>query len=124
MKRTIAVLLFLAVGVVAQTRIGSPVWLTGNGVAQTFSANPEVVRWLTVYALATNSGTHCSTTDMSQCPVTGGDNTLVLGSKGIPLLPGASYTYQVLPPSQPGYSLAQIFWLAAAGDKVAAVWAK
>lgn len=112
----------LALSLAAQTRIASPAWVSGTGAAVAINAT-EQARWVTVLALPTNSATHCTTTDLSLCPVVG-DSSIVQGSHGIPLLPGASYTYQVLPTGQPGYSLAQIFVAASVGDKVAITWAK
>lgn len=121
MKRII-VLLVLALSISAQTRIASPAWVSGTGAAVAINAT-EVARWVTVIALPTNSGTNCSTSDLSKCPVVG-DSAIVIGSHGISLLPGSAFTFPVLPSGQPGYSLAQIFVAAATGDGVQIIWAK
>lgn len=105
-----------------QTRIVSPLWVTGDGSSHAVNAT-ELVRWLTVYALPTNSTATCSTSSIAGCPVIGG-TTVAVGTRGIPLLPGSSYTFQVLPAGFGGYSLAEIFYAAAAGDKLVFIWAK
>ena len=120
--KKLLILLGVALALAAQTRIASPAWVSGTGAAVAINAT-EIARWVTVYALPTNSATHCVTTDMSLCPVVG-DVNVVIGSRGIPLLPGSSYTYQVLPSGQPGYALNQIYVAASVGDKVAITWAK
>jgi hypothetical protein len=119
-----AALLCLSYAPFAQTRIVTPAWVAGDGNPHPVSATGEVVRFLTVHSLPTNSTTNCSTTSVSACPVTGGDSTTAIGSKGIPLLPGQSYTYPVQPPGQPGYSLTQIYYAAAVGDKLDFAWGK
>lgn len=122
--KKVAALLCISWALFGQTRVVTPAWVVGDGAAHPISATGEIVRWVTVFALPTNSTASCSTSSIAACPVTGGDATLLLGSKGIPLLPGASYTYQVLTPSQPGYSLNQVYYLAAAGDKLVFIWGK
>jgi hypothetical protein len=122
MTRTLPLFL-LALALCAQTRIVSPVWITGDGAAHAIDAT-ETARWVTVFALPTNSTASCSTSTVAACPVTGNGSTVAVGSRGLPLLPGASYTYPVLPSGQPGYSLAQIYYAAAVGDKLVIMWAK
>ena len=68
--KKILILLGVALTLAAQTRIASPAWVTGTGAAVAINAT-EIARWVTVYALPTNSATNCVTTDMSKCPVVG-----------------------------------------------------
>lgn len=113
-------LVFLPALLLAQSRIITPAWISGDGAAHQVSAT-DFGRWVTVFALPTNSATNCSTSDLSKCPVTG-DSSIAIGARGIPLLPGSSYTYQVIP--QPGYQLSQIYYSASTGDKVQILWGK
>jgi hypothetical protein len=119
--RRILLVWLAALSMAAQTRLVSPAWVLGDGAAHQVSAS-DTAKWVTVFALPTNSGTNCSITDMSKCPVVG-ESSVVIGSRGFPLLPGASYTTPIAP-SLPFYSLAQIYYAAAAGDKLVLTWAK
>jgi hypothetical protein len=119
--KLLCLVLLLAL-VSSATFVDSPVWVTGDGTAHALDPT-KIARWVTVFALPTNSATNCSTSSMTACPVTG-DSTIVVGSRGFPLLPGASYTYQVLPTGQSGYALSTVFVAAASGDKLVVTWGR
>jgi hypothetical protein len=120
--KRIIVLALAVCALLSATAIVTPVWITGDGTAHVLDAT-QVARSVTVLASPTNSTGSCSTSSVALCPVVG-DANIAIGSRGIPLLPGSSYTFAVLPTNQPGYNLWQLYAAASAGDKVMVLWVK